>query len=440
MNAVGSVNPNATACPRCKREGVFGQRLVTRSNIVHRCSACGAMESESLPRFPKKIIYLDQCALSSIVKRKDTFWTDLHKKLDGLTSLQLIACPWSRLHREESMLTQQWRDQLQGLYKQLAGDDRFLSPDDIELAQLKKVLHCYLGQPEASNVEGAWEEAFKEDPHRFTGDMVVTCQFPANQLIVSSVSQRKQAVHGGMQEVGDYWKQNPQSFKKAIEAEIEGYGRSLIAAYRELTDGRKRIEGMLSGELLEVYRSTVRQGKFDPHTPPGVQPGVRLVHWLACEVIKARPSEEDPVAVVEDFFKSEYMRSAPFMDISSHLWATIAQQTQSDKMPRRPKPSDSYDAKAVSYYAPYCDAMFLDNEFRKLSSQGNVDVPGRYHVTLFSENNRDEFMVYLDNIQRSGMSSEHIGRLALIFPEWAPLLHSAKSGDEKADTKDKEDG
>ena len=440
MNAVGSVNLNAKACPRCKREGVFGRRLVNRYNIVSLCSACGATESEPLPQFPKKIVYLDQCALSSIVKRKDAFWTELHSKLNALISLQLIACPWSPVHREESMLSTQWRDQLQALYKQLAGDDRFLSPDDIELAQLRRALRCYLGQPEASNVEDAWEEAFKEDPHRFTGDMVVTCQFPANELVVSSVSQRKQAVYGGMQEVGDYWKQNPQSFKKAVKAEIEAYGRNLIAAYRELTDGRKRIEGMLSGELLEVYRSTVRPGEFDPHTPPGVQPGVRLVHWLACEVMKARPSEEDPVAVVEDFFKSEYMVFAPFIDIRSRLWATIALQTQSDKMPRKPKPSDSYDAKAVSCYAPYCDAMFLDREFRNLASQGNVDVRGRYHVTLFSENNRDEFMVYLDNIQRSGMSSEHIGRLALIFPEWAPLLHSAKSGDEKADTKDKEDG
>ena len=50
----------------------------------------------------------------------------------------------------------------------------------------------------------------------------------------------------------------------------------------------------------------------------------------------------------------------------------------------------------LAYYSPYCDAMFNDNEFRKLACQRNVDVPGRYGVRLFSETNRNQFMAYLD--------------------------------------------
>ena len=400
--------------------------MVNRYNIVYRCSACGNVESDPLPRFPKKIIYLDQCAISSIVKAKDAFWTDLHKKLKNLIGLQLIACPYSRFHHEESMLSEQWRDDLQTLYKELAGEDRLRCPDDIEFTQLRRELRAYLGQPESSDDGDFWKEFCEEDPHRFTGDMVVYCHFDPHPQIVLNVQQRKDRTHKGMEEVAEYWRQNPQKFKQAVAVEAEAYGRSLIEAYRELVDGAKHIENMLPGELLSAYRSIVRPGEFNVSTPPGNAPGVRLVHFLMCDVLKQRPNEHNPFSVVEEFFRSDQMKKVPFLDISSRLRATIAQQTQSDKKPRKPKPSDNYDVKAVSTYAPYCDAMFLDNEFRNLSEQRNIDVPGRYDVKLFSANNRDAFAGYLQDILVTGMSSEHHERLALVYPEWAPALRQQR--------------
>lgn len=400
----------------------LGRRMVNRYNIVYRCSACGNVESDPLPRFPKKIIYLDQCAISSIVKAKDAFWTDLHKNLKNLIGLQLIACPYSSLHREESMLSEEWRDDLQTLYKELAVEDRFRSPDDIEFTQLCRALRAYIGHPESSDDAEFWKDFCEKDPHRFTGDMVVYCHFDPHPQIVSSVQQRKDRTHEGMEKVADYWKQNPQSFKEAVAAEIEGYGRGMMDVYRKQGEDLKDIEEMLSGELLDIFRSTVRPGEFNPNTPPADAPAVRLVHHLACEVLKHRPDEHNPVSVVEEFFRSEQAKQAPFLDISSRLRATIAQQTQSDKKPRNPKPSDNYDVKAVSTYAPYCDAMFLDNEFRNLAEQGNIDVPGRYNVRLFSANNRDDFADYLQDILVTGISSEHRERLALVYPEWAPAV------------------
>ncbi|NLY01696.1 MAG: hypothetical protein GXY83_36895 [Rhodopirellula sp.] len=398
-----------------------------RDSIEYRCSACSAVEAQPLPRFPKKIIYLDQCALSNIVKEKNASWQKLHKNLEQLIGLQLIACPRSPIHYQESMLCERWRDQLQALYKGLAADDQFRSLHGIERAQLRKVLRCYLGQPESSDVKDRWREANTDDPHRFTGDMRVTCLFPTNELLVDGVKQEKQATHRRMQKLGDYWKQNPQSFRDAVEAEIEGYARSRIAAYRDLTDARKRMEGMLSWDLLETWSRIFRPDEFHPDKPPGSDPAVELVHLLACEVTKILPEQPDPIAVVEEFFNSKYMRLAPFLDISSRLWATIALQTQPVRTARKPKPSDTYDVEAVSHYAPYCDAMFLDNEFRAMASSGSVDVPKRFRVRLFSESNLAEFLNYLNVIQQCGVSPEHLTRLSLVYPEWAPLLCSTSA-------------
>ena len=391
-------NANALKCPRRKCLGTLERRMVTRDNIAFRCSACGQDEFQPLPPFPKKVVYLDQCAISSIVKAKDPFWVQLNDRLKLLIDLQLIACPYSRCHREESMLSERWRDKLQVLYKKLAGEDRFCSPDKIEFTQLRRALLSYLGHPEPARETDRWKDYCAEDPHRFAGDMLVYCHFSANEAVVSSVRQRKRAIHAELEDASDYWKKNPQGFKDSVAKEQSDYGRNLIKAYRQLTAAQTAIENMLSGELLEAYRSVVRPGKFDPRTSPGTQPGIELVHSLACEVLHLQRDEADPLDAVDKFFKSEQVRSVPFLDIQSSPVATIAQQTQSITKSRKPKPSDWYDVQAISCYAPYCDVMFLDNEFRILATQGNVDVPGRYGVRLFSEANREAFRAYLDSI------------------------------------------
>jgi hypothetical protein len=77
METVQSLSANDTMCPRCKQQGTLRRCMVNRYNIVYRCSSCRTIEMEPLPRFLKQIVYLDQCALSSIVKQKDAFWDTL---------------------------------------------------------------------------------------------------------------------------------------------------------------------------------------------------------------------------------------------------------------------------------------------------------------------------------------------------------------------------
>jgi len=50
-----------------------------------------------------RIIYPDQCAISSIVKRKDDRWVRLQEKLRLLLDRGTIICPTSQLHYEESV-------------------------------------------------------------------------------------------------------------------------------------------------------------------------------------------------------------------------------------------------------------------------------------------------------------------------------------------------
>ena len=78
--------------------------------------------------------------------------------------------------------------------------------------------------------------------------------------------------------------------------------------------------------------------------------------------------------------------------------------------------------KAISTYAPYCDAMYVDKEFDSMASQKNVDVPGKFGVRLFSTRTHDAFLTYLDVLKN--MSEAHREGLALLYPHLISPLPS----------------
>jgi hypothetical protein len=99
-----------------------------------------------LPPIKKQILYIDQFALSKMVKnRDDQFWGGLYDRLVRLTANDIITCPSSPIHIEESQFAHGLRDALKAMYRQIAGDDEFRQPEDIEKRQLARSLRAYIG-------------------------------------------------------------------------------------------------------------------------------------------------------------------------------------------------------------------------------------------------------------------------------------------------------
>jgi hypothetical protein len=305
-----------------------------------------------LPRSDTKIIYLDQCAISGIAKAKDELWLRMYETLKGLMQRGLIICPASQLHYEESLLSEDWWRELRAVYQTLAGLCRFCSLEDIELAQWQEAIRSHLGaadQPDGRQVVHRCED--EESPP--TADL-------------AEIRQNKAGMHRRMHRV--------------LEP-AQSFGSAILAESRRYVD-----------QVLRDYAA-------------GIATAVWLMGQLEAEVLRIRPDEGEPSSVVEEFLQSEIAATVPFLDIWSRLWATIAQHVQSQVVPRKLKSSDIYDVQALAYYGPYCDAMFVDNEFRKLALQRNVDVPGRYGVRLFSKSSREAFMAYLDDISADSATS-----------------------------------
>ena len=104
------IRPPYVRCPKCGQQ-TFGILGVSDQQYFRRCYGCLYPKRDEkpviypLPVLKKKIIYLDQFAISNMVKffypevkvsktrTIDSFYKVLFDKIHRLTSLQLVICP-----------------------------------------------------------------------------------------------------------------------------------------------------------------------------------------------------------------------------------------------------------------------------------------------------------------------------------------------------------
>jgi hypothetical protein len=397
---------------------------------VDRCRKCGHEHSERLPAITKKIIYLDQCALSHILSGREDRWKAVHRRLLLLSHLEVVTCPYSPIHEDESLLAEHSRDQLKALYRQLSGGNAFRSPFEVEQAQLLRSIRRFLGQGDVAGPAPAWSEFCVNDPHRWTIEPRAYADFPPNAEVIGWLEAYKQGIQAGLDVVAKNWRdEDGQRFEDDVKREAIAFGRSAISAYRQPDKAAREIEALLAADQVELYRQCRGAGKFNAVTPPGIQESVRLVHALACVVHAARPDEPDPVAVVDEFFGSEEaIKGTPFLNVGSRLWACVAEAARNPKGARAPTANDDSDLTAISHYGRYCNAIVVDNYFRDLASQPRVRAPYLTGVAIFSARTLGAFVDYLDCLLTT-IPTDHRLAIKEVYPYLGqlPVLATAQS-------------
>ena len=109
---------------------------------------------------------------------------------------------------------------------------------------------------------------------------------------------------------------------------------------------------------------------------------------------------EDQLQQAEHFLYSEPALSAPENHLGALLFAALARRSASGqkRVPNRGTPND---IRFISAYLPYCEAMFVDNEFAQLLSEEPLATAvGDYPTRIFSTRSRNDFLVCLPSWAR----------------------------------------
>lgn len=121
-----------------------------------------------------------------------------------------------------------------------------------------------------------------------------------------------------------------------------------------------------------------------------------------------------------EFFKSTGFAAIPLHDIKAKAFATLKAMVKNGAYTNRDNAFQKlsgffYDLNHIATYAPYCQAFVMDQAMAALMSHPSMALERRYGVRVFSLNNWNAFLAWLDSLD-AGMSDEHRAGLRVAYP------------------------
>ena len=352
----------------------------------------------------KKIIYLDQCLLSRMVKMLDpdfplerknqpgfdlSFVRDACGKLHRLVKLQLIVCPESPFHHDESSLLDDQKPaafrQHKRIWELLAGDTSFRGDNEIRNEQL--LLH-------AKQIAGGGNANGLEKVRAINGEvdswpsMRVSISLNWKPDLATITSNRNQTGHyrAKLAALYDGWIRDKPSFGQVFEAECKALGQCIIHLWAKALVYRRQ---MLVGDVDAAHEFFQLSMSND----------LSLYADLK-KLFAAKEAGDATRDYALNFLLSDEVKASHFVRLSCLLYAEISQRLIHGEG-RKGLEMPFFDVDSIAAYLPYCDAMFVDRKMHDLLRPSRVADARRNMGKVFSGANHNEFLEYLDSILTS---------------------------------------
>lgn len=371
-------------CPGCGGNNTYGNVMIPGGEYVFRgCGQCDFSSHIYLPEIHKKVVYLDQFLLSGAFRGGDSRFVEIVDRVSKMCSLQLLVAPYSSVHEDETHL---WRAhdgrshaKLMDFIKQTSRGSEFKSSHEVEKTQIIKGFQAFLaGGPvgylleERDAIKGdihGWDDYYRIEVGRYMGDIEETRRLKAQavQMLV---------------DIFDDWQQSKNTFEQDVALEISDAGRFYMEVYLEFVQriGQGDYAALLNSPIMSMVVENMRYC-LPRDTPP-----------------------EAFLTKCVEFFATEHFAHLPSEWLSARIYATQKGMVKRGAYANREAAITRlsgyfYDVKHIATYAPYCDAFFMDQAMADLVRQPTVGLDQRYKTKVFSLNNLDAFLAWLDNLE-----------------------------------------
>jgi hypothetical protein len=339
-------------------------------------------------------------------RKVDPFWIELAERIFRLGAWQFLACPHTQIHLEESILDDRLFRYLQRIYNYLAFGVSVLFPARVHAQQIRKGFINFLrgnDDPiDTSTEDIAW------DLHEWQEKWMILPHIPDNPTVASTFRDTKTVVARDINALFDTWgRERSVSFDERSEKEA--------AAPGEISD--HWIDRFLSdNSVAQTY--IVATGRIPPGIPPTVLgfEARTILQELLDGAHEAGFSPADALRRRSEFLQSGACRRLPASRLSGLLYARLAHEAKNN----RKKPLSrgmANDVFAISLYLPYMDAMFIDNECRRLLTDKMVTSRLSFSTRIYALSNKADFLKYLDDLETAD-SSEHLKAAREVYGDY----------------------
>jgi len=378
-------------CPKCGKNS-FSVAIICDHHYFRRCTECLYPDYHkgergvkySLPKLNKKVIYIDQFAISNMMKflnpstkshkkvRVDIFWGKMFEQLNTLCKLQLIICPDS-------------------------------DHETIKLFQINGQFNIWIGDTKKYDLNV--QDIVNKKINTWQDRLNISIDIDNSQSLIDEIRTNRDKVDNYIKDVFAKWqKEKNKDFDYWYREEKKAEARTLIELYQ------KNLE-----RLLKMSYGLI------PFEPDVVFPGfANKAFYVIKDRLKRKGiSEKKEInKKLSEFLYSKTFENAPYIKIASMLYAAMTRRAAHQGRKKPPGRGFINDVKMISTLLPYCDAMFIDNECRNLLLEKPLCDDINYGTKVFSLSNKEEFLKYLDEIRQSA-SEEHMKAVKEVYgPNW----------------------
>jgi hypothetical protein len=351
------ISPPWRMCPSCGKDK-FGVHIISGSRLMRRCRDCWHKQNYQLPELRKKIIYLDQFVISNLMKLKnpatkghasvaaDPFWRELHDLLFQLRQLQMICCPDSGSHEEESR-TSPFNIELKKTYEALSSGITFEAFDSIRSEQIGELALAWSeGREPVFDFDPTG--ILSSDPNGWNEHFYIV--FGDNPFISEAqLRQIRGELHANIARLfRDVWGKEKRNFEYWYDLERFSYQGHLGNAVVRSKKGRL--------EALVAYRPGIEISLKDlEKTLPSFAENLLASMQHSMQHIMQFPrdggerSREEIDRLEREFGKVNRIAEAPFVKLQSLMFAAIAMRAaQGQKVP--PNEGTTTDIDTVAHF------------------------------------------------------------------------------------------
>ncbi len=375
-------------CQQCNDDSSLDIISISQDEIVKQCKNCRYSYSTRLPTLDKKVIYLDQFGFSELYKigagtrRPDkwtTFWSEADILLKQAVNLQRLVLPCSNIHHRETIVSPFSR-QLKEMQDALSGDVQFISTLEIQLSQIEEFVRAYF-TGEDPQVSFEIDKIIRGDRNAWLPRFRIIAQMNWSSF-ASATRDSRDRTYRDVKGLIEQWKRQESGFDEVLEIELGAY---FASRYQALQQNLSRLEcDNRDLELCETIKAAESL----------VSRELELINHYA---IEAEVRSDALTTKAIEFWKWNKNREQPFGLICSYLLAALAAQFKAGRT-KLPSPGFLNDINAIAAYAPYVDAMFVDNECAELLKHGRCRKDLNHKSEVFCLNDADKFLEFLKQI------------------------------------------
>jgi len=382
-------------CPRCNKENAFGNVNISQNLLLRGCTNCNYSIQIPLPDLSKSIIYLDQFFLSHAFRGNLEQFIKASETIAKLAHNQLVVCPYSPIHKTETL---QWRhsqkEKLLEFIKKTSRGHEFHPDYRIRKTQITRSFKRFLKNDESTlqiSIRDALPREFNNWEDYFWIDVK---GFPEN---VDEIRKSKEDSVEQLIKLFQAWRVDNTTFKQDHQFELNDAARTYFQMYATM------VQRLANDDVDALFESPIDSKVVET-----------LLHF------DEELDYQERLHRVISFFKSKYFYEVPYEFISAGLFATLKQLVKNGAYKNEQKSKKKlsgifYDVRFISTYAPYCDAMFIDNPMIDLVKEPELNIEDKYSVKFFARKNWDEFISYLDKIKEQKNQDIEWG-LSLVHP------------------------